>query len=66
MDEEQRETVTVAQAMKVLGIKTRKMVIEYINAGYLEARRLSPMPKSPWLIYKDSLDEFMRRREGRR
>jgi hypothetical protein len=55
------EVVSVAQAMRILNVRTRATITSYIRRGLLRGRRMSPQPHSPFLIYRDSIDEFLRK-----
>lgn len=54
----ERDAVTVAVAMRLLGV-SRRTVIDWVRAGLLEGYRLSPAARSQYRIYRDSIERFM-------
>ena len=61
MDEE-GNLVTTTEACEILGLKKNSVILA-IRRGDLRARRKSLMPGSTWLIYRDSVEEYLRRRD---
>lgn len=60
---EDRQTVTASEALKMLGI-SRSQLARLIKSKRLEAYKLTPgVRNSPYRIYLDSLDAFLKQRQ---
>ncbi|HZQ11009.1 MAG TPA: helix-turn-helix domain-containing protein [Anaerolineae bacterium] len=57
-----RDWVTVDEAAEVVGAR-RETVIRMIRRGELRAFKQTLGLTAPYRIYKDSLDEFLKKRE---
>jgi len=62
MDKEE-DLVTTTEACEILGLKKNSVILA-IKRGHLRARRKSLMTSATWLIYRDSLDEYLQQREA--
>jgi len=54
----ENEYITVSEAMKVLGVKTRQPILNLINSGRLKAINISSERKKIWRICLKSLNEL--------
>ena len=57
----QRETMSAAQAVKLLGV-SRMTVWRLLRDGHLEGCRLTPYANSRWMVYADSVEKYLQER----
>jgi excisionase family DNA binding protein len=57
-----RETLTAKEAAEIVGI-SRSALLRYVKRGWIRGYKKGLGLRSPAVIYKDSLDEFLEKRE---
>ena len=55
----ERETMTTAQVVQVLGV-SRMTVWRLLEKGDLKGRRMTSFANSRWLVYTDSVENYLR------
>lgn len=59
----ERETISATQAGSILGL-SRATIWRLLRDGHLAGYQKTPYAGSPWVVYVDSVKEYLRKREG--
>lgn len=56
------EWLTVSEACRVAGVRSRTSIMQQIRAGNIKARKVGPI----WLVERSSLEAYARKKDPRR